>query len=90
MHHGAVMRLTANLDDDLYSMARAYSINERISISRSLNQLLRKRLSGSSEDSEARRKRSATPLLSKTGLKVSTGKPNLTEADVREAIANLD
>lgn len=35
------MRLTINLEDDLYAMARAHSVAERISISKAVNALLR-------------------------------------------------
>lgn len=37
------MRLTINLDDDLYAMARAHAISEGISISKAVNSLLRLR-----------------------------------------------
>jgi hypothetical protein len=84
------MRLTVNLDDDLYAMARSYSISEHLSISRSLNELLRRKLTeteGGSGDQKRSLKKSG---LSRTGLKVSAGKPNLTEADVLIALANED
>ena len=37
------MRLTINLDDDLYAMARAHAIASKISISKAVGDLLRRR-----------------------------------------------
>jgi len=42
------MRFTINLDDELYAMARAYAVRERISISKAISSLLRRQVSESS------------------------------------------
>ena len=46
LHHGATMRLTISLDDDLYAMARAHAIAKRMSLSKAVGDLLRRRLAG--------------------------------------------
>ena len=38
-----MVRLSVNLDDDLYAMARAYAVGQGMSISRAINDLLRRR-----------------------------------------------
>jgi Arc/MetJ family transcription regulator len=43
LHHGAIMRLTINLDDDLYAMARSHAIATKTSISKAVGDLLRRR-----------------------------------------------
>ncbi len=46
LHHGAPMRLTINLDDDLYAMARSHAIATKTSISKAVGDLLRRKASG--------------------------------------------
>jgi hypothetical protein len=41
LHHGAVVRLTVNLEEDLYSLAKSLAIAEDCSISMAINKLLR-------------------------------------------------
>lgn len=41
------MRLTINLDDDLYAMARSHAIATKTSISKAVGDLLRRRTAGS-------------------------------------------
>lgn len=43
LHHRAIMRLTINLDDDLYAMARSHAIATKTSISKAVGDLLRRR-----------------------------------------------
>lgn len=43
LHHGAIMRLTINLDDDLYAMARSHAIATKTSISKAVGDLLRRK-----------------------------------------------
>jgi Arc/MetJ family transcription regulator len=45
LHHGASMRLTINLDDDLYAMARSHAIATKTSISKAVGDLLRRNIS---------------------------------------------
>jgi len=44
LHHGASMRLTINLDDDLYAMARSHAIATKTSISKAVGDLLRRKI----------------------------------------------
>lgn len=44
MHHGASMRLTITLDDDLYAMARAHAVARHVSISKAIADLLRRQI----------------------------------------------
>ncbi len=46
LHHILVMRLTINLDDDLYAMARSHAIATKTSISKAVGDLLRRRTAG--------------------------------------------
>lgn len=46
LHHGVGMRLTINLDDDLYAMARTHAIVTKTSLSRAVGDLLRRRVAG--------------------------------------------
>ena len=42
MHHDPHVRLTINLEEDVYRMAKAYAAAEDCSISRAINRLLRR------------------------------------------------
>jgi negative regulator of replication initiation len=78
------MRLTVNLDDDLYSMVYAHSIASRLSISCSINELLRRKLphQGSSQQSVSAQKQ----VSKRTGLRVSRGRSGLSEKDIQRTI----
>lgn len=43
LHHGAFVRLTINLDDELYAMARSHAIATKTSLSKPVGDLLRRR-----------------------------------------------
>ena len=45
-----MMRLTISLDDDLYAMARAHAISKRMSLSKAVGDLLRRRVAGDGSD----------------------------------------
>ena len=72
------MRLTINLDEDLYALGKGLAQAEDISISQAINRLLRR----SSETNRSSRRAKRHPL---SGLKVSKGKRIITAADVRKA-----
>ncbi len=80
------MRLTINLDDDLYAMARSHAIATRTSISKAVGDLLRNR--GQSNHSKS------LPAFGlrfhvdpETGLPVVPGKSaTITDDDVRRAL----
>lgn len=67
------MRLTINLEDDLYAMARAHSVAEGISISKAVNSLLRlKRKGGNgSKQSGKQLKAEEAGVHPKSGFPVS-------------------
>ena len=75
MHHGALMRLTINLDEDLYAIGKGLAQAEDISISQAINRLLRR---STEANPSVRSKRNAV-----SGLRVSRGRRLITAADVR-------
>ena len=70
------MRLTINLDEDLYAIGKGLSQAEDISISQAINRLLRR--STEANLPSMRSKRNAV-----SGLRVSRGRRLITAADVR-------
>ena len=76
MHHGELMRLTINLDDDLYAVAKGLAQAEVISISQAINRLLR-------SSTEANPRPVPSKRNSMSGLQVSRGRRLITAADVR-------
>ncbi len=72
------MRLTINLDEDLYAVGKGLAQAEDISISKAINRLLRRATELHAQRPSARRH----PLY---GLKVSKGRRLITAADVRNA-----
>jgi hypothetical protein len=71
------MRLTINLDDDLYALGKGLAQAEDISISQAINRLVRR----AAEPARAGRVR-RHPV---SGLVVSKGRRLITAADVRKA-----
>lgn len=45
LHHSSSMRLTINLDDDLYAMARTHAVANHTSLSKAVGDLLRRKIS---------------------------------------------
>jgi len=87
VHHGALMRLTINLDDELYAMARAHAVRERISLSKAISSLLR-RQDFESSPAKGRKKpglhpRSGFPVVAAGGRKL---KPE----EIRQALDDED
>ena len=78
MHHSEVMRLTINLDQDLYEIGKGLAQAEDISISQAINRLLRER-------TEPPRRPSSPRCHRVSGLPVSQGRRPITAADVRKA-----
>ena len=76
------MRLSINLDDDLYAMARAHAVAERISISKAVNALLRSQ-STSRGATPRGREHSASYLSPVTGIRVSRGQRPVTNEDAK-------
>ena len=79
------MRLTINLDDDLYAMARSHAIATKTSISKAVGDLLRRKAAAA----EAPQTSSSyfDPVL---GILVSRSERPLTEEDIRRGIDDED
>jgi hypothetical protein len=77
MHHNSIMRLSVNLEPDLYALAKSLAKADDISLSSLINQKLRDSFFGS-----------ATPSIAyqKNGLLVSNSKLRVTRDMVLEAL----
>lgn len=73
--NGAAMRLSVNLEDDLYAIAKSVAQAEDCSVSAAVNKLLRQRI----EVAQARRKN--------TGLPVSAGRRPIKAAEIDKLLA---
>jgi len=82
------MRLTINLDDDLYAMARAHAFAKKMSISKAVGDLLRTRTAPPA--SSFVKEQPTTYISSTTGLLVNKGKFLITNEDVERAIDDDD
>ena len=80
------MRLTINLEPDLYAVAVSLAKAEDCSISVAVNRLVRRSLPGA----EPRRKGSSRGMKRRNGLLVSRGKEVITAETVQEIEAEDD
>lgn len=87
LHHISLVRLTINLDDDIYAMARSHAIATKTSISKAVGDLLRRRTAGNIHPV------SGFPVSDpnfhidpETLLPVVKGSGTLTEAQIRRAM----
>jgi hypothetical protein len=82
------MRLTINLDDDLYAMVRSHAIATKTSISKAVGDLLRRRTAGNIPPASAGGvSGSGYPEVDPvTLLPVVRGSRTLTEAEIRRAM----
>ena len=71
MHHGAAVRLTINLEDELYEAARSMALADGVSISTAVNRLLQRAV--------APKRRTTT---NKRGFPVVKGRRRFTSEDV--------
>ena len=82
------MRLTINLDDDLYAMARSHAAATRMSLSKAVADLLRRRIGGVSDGAADTGSSSYfDPLL---GLTVSRSGRALSHEELNRALAEHD
>ena len=79
------MRLTINLDDDLYAMARSHAIATKTSISKAVGDLLRRKTAAV----QAPQTSSSyfDPVL---GIQVSRSEHRLTEEEIQRAMDDED
>lgn len=80
------MRLTVNLEPDLYVLAKSLAKADDCTVSAAVNRLLRRSLPGGSP---AGRKRSARPAK-RNGFAISRGRLPITADTVRQAEAEDD
>jgi hypothetical protein len=81
------MRLSISLDNEVYRLAKAYSVSEGISISKAINTLLSKFSQPMGEISPSMQSIRAHPL---TGLPVSRCDSSITREMVEQAEADED
>ena len=85
-HHTGTVRLTVNLDPDLYAVAVSLAKAEDCSISAAVNQLLRRGLPG---DGEHEARSAGAPKI-RNGFVVSRGARPITAETVRRSEAEDD
>lgn len=80
------MRLTVNLEPDLYGLAKSLAKAEDCTVSAAVNRLLRRSLPGSDEHGTRRAARSAR----RNGFAISRGRRPITADSVRKIEAEDD
>lgn len=83
------MRLTINLDDDLYAMARSHAIATRTSLSKAVGDLLRRKTSPSTTvlTGEGEGPTYFDPVL---GIQVSRSGGKISDLEIRTALEEED
>ena len=82
------MRLTINLDDELYAMARSHAIATRTSLSKAVGDLLRRKSPpGAVPPPEGSSTSYFDPVL---GIQVSRSGRSISHDDVKQALADED
>lgn len=83
------MRLTINLDDDLYAMARSHAIATRTSLSKAVGDLLRRKVTVgvAVPPLEGSATSYFDPVL---GIQVSRSGRSISQDDVKQALADED
>jgi len=79
LHHYPNMRLSVNLDDENYRLAKSLAREEDISISKAINRLLKRQLPLSPESGPQKTTRSGFPRVS--------GKQTVTTSDVADFLS---
>jgi hypothetical protein len=80
------MRLTVNLEPDLYALAKSLAKAEDCTVSAAVNRLLRRSLPGSTKNSRGR----STSPARRNGFLISRGKRPITADMVRQIEAEDD
>src|SRR5206468_9451052 len=86
LHQNYLMRLTVNLDYDLYALAKSLAKSEDCTISAAVNRLMRRSLAGGANHSP----RSSRPPVKRNGFIVSHGKRPITADTVGQIEAEDD
>lgn len=86
VHHHKRMRLTLNLENDLYAVAKSLSRAEDCTISAAVNRLLRRSLPGGAGSG----RRTARPPKRRNGLPISRGRAPVTADLVKQLEAKDD
>ena len=81
------MRLTINLDDDLYAMARSHAIATKTSLSKAVGDLLRRRQAVPPAPKSADAETYLDPIL---GIQVSRAARPITMEDIQRAMDDED
>jgi hypothetical protein len=83
------MRLTINLDDDLYAMARSHAIATRTSLSKAVGDLLRRKVAAgvAAPPPDGNTTSYFDPVL---GIQVSRSGRPISQEDVKQALADED
>lgn len=86
LHQNCGMRLTVNLESDLYALARSLAKEEDCTVSAAVNRLLRRSLPGGAKQGRQTSGRAAK----RNGFAVSRGRQPITADTVRRAEAEDD
>ena len=83
------MRLTINLDEDLYAMARSHAIATRTSLSKAVGDLLRRKVAAgvAAPQPDGNTTSYFDPVL---GIQVSRSGRSISQEDVKQALADED
>ena len=85
LHHNIGMRLTVNLEADLYALARSLAREEDCTVSAAVNRLLRRSLPGGEKPGRGSRR-----VVKRNGFTISRGRKPITADTVRRAEAEDD
>ncbi len=84
-------RLTISLDDDLYAMARAHAVANRLSLSKAIGELLRQRQGMVAATPGAGAGGGADSYFdAELGIRVSRSRQPLSEAEIQRAMDDED
>lgn len=84
------MRLSVNLDEDLYRIAKALAASQDCSISTAVNRLIRAGFESGSKPEDREKMRGGFRIVPQTGLPVSRGSRPVKADEVRRAEEDED
>jgi len=83
-------RLTITLDDDLYAMARAHAVANKLSLSKAVSDLLRRRVVPPGPPAPAALEQASSYFDPVLGIQVSLCDRPLTEQDIQRVLHDDD